>query len=147
MKYYHLFAFAVLGMFLAGCSSSQLANTSASGLLSPALGLVGGLGGLYATEGEDTGTQMAATGAAAAGAYLLGQFIEQDISDEKKKEYRSGYDLGRSNSTKELYWLYQRLHQVQDGEDIRTRLFELPRQYPADGVNYVSDTVTISVTE
>lgn len=53
---------------LCGCSSSQLANTSASGLLAPALGLGGGLAGLYATEDEDIGTQLAATGAAAAGA-------------------------------------------------------------------------------
>ena len=41
MKKYRLFAIAALGLFLTGCSSSQLANTSASGLLSPGLGLLG----------------------------------------------------------------------------------------------------------
>ena len=132
---------------LCGCSSSQLANTSASGLLAPALGLGGGLAGLYATEDEDIGTQLAATGAAAAGAFLLGQFIENDFKEEKAKEYRAGYDLGRANSIKELYWLTQQLHRAQDGDQPQMQMYELPVQYPADGAKYVPDTVYLPVVK
>ena len=132
---------------LCGCSSSQLANTSASGLLAPALGLGGGLAGLYATEDEDIGTQLAATGAAAAGAFLLGQFIENDFKEEKAKEYRAGYDLGRANSIKELYWLTQLLHRAQDGDQPQMQMYELPVQYPANGAKYVPDTVYLPVVK
>ena len=115
---------------LCGCSSSQLANTSASGLLAPALGLGGGLAGLYA-----------------AGAFLLGQFIENDFKEEKAKEYRAGYDLGRANSIKELYWLTQQLHRAQDGDQPQMQMYELPVQYPADGAKYVPDTVYLPVVK
>lgn len=105
------------------------------------------MAGLFATEGDDIGTQMAATGAAAAGTFLLGQFIQNNFQEEKAKEYKAGYDLGRSNSTKELYWLYQKLHQAQDGDEVRMKYYELPMQYPADGVKYVPDSVVLPVIE
>lgn len=134
-------------LILCGCAATQIANASVPSLLAPALGLGGALGGIYAAEGESQGTQLAAAGAAAAGAFLLGQFIENGFKEEKKKEYKAGYDLGRSNSAKELYWLYQKLHQAQDEEPQRTRIYELPVEYPDNGVKYVPDTVSISVTE
>ena len=98
-------------------------------------------------KNESEGTRLAATGAAAAGAYLFGQFIENGFKDEKAKEYKAGYDLGRSNSVKELYWLYQKMHEAEEGEVQRSRVFELPVHYPVDGVKRVPDTVTLSVTE
>ena len=142
-----MFAAATAGTLFCGCSATQIAQTQASSLLAPALGLGGALAGSYAAKDEDDGTRLAATGAAAAGAFLLGQFIEQGFKDEKAKEYKAGYDLGRSNSTKELYWLYQKLHQAEDGEVQRSRTYELPVQYPADGVKRVPDSISISVTE
>ena len=143
------FTSAVLPLILVlcGCSSSQIANTSASSLISPALGVAGAAGGLFATEGESQGTQIAVTSAAAAGGYLLGQFIEYGFRDEKKKEFRAGYDLGRSNSSKELYWLYQKLHQAENGGETRTRLYELPVQYPDNGVKHVPDSILLPVVE
>ncbi len=140
-------AFAIIGILACGCSSSQIAKTQVSELLSPALGLGGALAGGYAAKDEDTGTQLAVTGASAAGMSLLGQFIESGFKDEKAKEYRAGYDLGRSNSVKELYWLYQKMHQAEEGELQRTRVFELPVQHPEDGVKYLPDTLKISITE
>ena len=140
-------AAALAGTLFCGCSSSQIAQTKASSLLAPALGLGGALAGSYAAKDEDDGTRLAATGAAAAGAFLLGQFIEQGFKDEKAKEYKAGYDLGRSNSAKELYWLYQKLHQAEDGEPQRSRIYELPVSYPSDGVKRVPDSIHISVTE
>lgn len=136
---------AVGAASLCGCSSSQIAQSSASNLLAPALGIGGGLVGLYATDGEDIGTQLTATGAAAAGSYLLGQFIENDFKEEKAKEFKTGYDLGRSNSIKELYWLTQKLHQAQDGDQPQSQVFEIPIQHPNDGVNYTPDSVQLSV--
>lgn len=135
------------GILLCGCSSTQIAQTSASSLLAPALGLGGALVGSYVAQDEDEGTRLAATGAAAAGAFLLGQFIENGFKEEKAKEYKAGYDLGRSNSTKELYWLYQKLHQAEEGESTRSRIYELPVQYPNNGVKYVPSSVSLSVTE
>ena len=116
-------------------------------MLAPALGLGGALAGSYVAKDEDDGTRLAATGAAAAGAFLLGQFIETDFREEKAKEYRAGYDLGRSNSVKELYWLYQKLHQAEDGESRSSRIYELPVQYPNDGVKYVPSSVVLSIVE
>ncbi len=142
-----ILATATAASLFCGCSSTQIAQTKASSLLSPALGLGGALAGAYATRDEDEGTQLAATGAAAAGAFLLGQFIETGFKDEKAKEYKAGYDLGRSNSAKELYWLYQKMHQAEEGEVQRTRIYELPVAYPADGVKRVPDSIHISITE
>ena len=142
-----MFAAALAGGLFCGCSATQIAQTKASSLLSPALGLGGALAGSYAAKDEDDGTRLAATGAAAAGAYLFGQFIENGIKEEKAKEYKAGYDLGRSNSAKELYWLYQKLHQTEDGEPQRNRIYELPVSYPADGVKRVPDFIHISVTD
>ena len=85
--------------------------------------------------------------AAAAGAFLLGQFIENDFKEEKAKEYRAGYDLGRANSIKELYWLTQQLHRAQDGDQPQMQMYELPVQYPADGAKYVPDTVYLPVVK
>ena len=98
-------------------------------------------------QNEDDGTKLVVTGAAAAGSFLLGQFIEQGFKDEKAREYKAGYDLGRSNSAKELYWLYQKMHQAEDGEVQHSRIYELPVQYPADGVKRVPDSIHLSVTE
>ncbi len=147
-KVVYLCAIICCGIMVAGCSSSQLNRTSATDLLSPAMGLAGGLIGMYATEDESMGTQMAATGAGAVGAFLLGQFIENNFKDERAKEYRAGYDLGRSNSAKELYWTYQKLHQAKDGENQpQIRLFDLPVQHPNDGVKYMPDHITLPVVQ
>ena len=142
-----LFPAAAAGPLFCGCSSGQITGTQASDLLAPALGLGGALAGSYVAKDEDVGTRLAATGAAAAGAFLLGQFIESGFRDEKGKEYRAGYDLGRSNSVKELYWLYQKLHQAEDGESRSSRIYELPVQYPNDGVKYVPSSVALSIVE
>ena len=63
------FTSAVLPLILVlcGCSSSQIANTSASSLISPARGVAGAAGGLFATEGESQGTLIAVTSSAASG--------------------------------------------------------------------------------
>ena len=140
-------AIPVFFLVLSGCSAGQIANTQAAQLISPALGIAGAAAGLYAAEGESQGTQIAVTSAAAAGGYLLGQFIEYGFKDEKKKEFRAGYDLGRSNAAKELYWLYQKLHQAEEGGETRTRLYELPVQYPDNGVKHVPDSVLLPVVE
>ena len=143
-----LFAIIGMGATLCGCSSAQIGRTSATDLLSPAMGLAGGLAGMYAADGESLGTQMAAAGAGTVGAFLLGQFIENNFKDERAKEYRAGYDLGRSNSAKELYWTYQKMHQAKDGENQpQIRLFELPAPYPDDGVGYVPDRITLPVVQ
>ncbi len=129
-----------------GCSSGQLSRTAATDLLSPAMGLAGGLIGMYAADGESLGTQMAAAGAGTVGAFLLGQFIENNFKDEKAKEYRAGYDLGRSNSAKELYWTYQKIHQAKEGENqLQMQVYELPVQYPNDGVKYMPDSIAFPV--
>ncbi len=138
---------SVIGcVMIFGCSSGQMNRTAATDLLSPAMGLAGGLIGMYAADGESLGTQMAAAGAGTVGAFLLGQFIENNFKDEKAKEYRAGYDLGRSNSAKELYWTYQKIHQAKDGENqLQMQVYEFPVQYPNDGVKYVPDSIVFPV--
>jgi hypothetical protein len=142
-----ILAVATAAMLFCSCSSTQIAKTQASSLLAPVLGLGGALAASHMAKDEDDGTRLAATGAAAAGAFLLGQFIENGFKEEKAKEYKAGYDLGRSNSAKELYWLYQKLHQAEEGEVTRSRVYELPVQYPDNGVKYVPSSVSLSVTE
>ena len=69
-----ILAAATAGTLSCGCSATQIAQTQASGLLAPALGLGGALAGSYAAKDEDDGTRLAATGAAAAGR-AAGAFI------------------------------------------------------------------------
>lgn len=110
-----------------GCSSAQMAKTSATDFIAPAMAGTGGLIGLYATKDQSIGTQMAAGGAGAAIGGLAGSWINSNLTEEKLKEFEAGYDLGRSNSVKELYWAYQKLHEAQrDKETVQYQYYQLP---------------------
>lgn len=138
---------AALGVFLCGCTTSQIKKSSPADVLAPGLGLGGALIGLYAAEGEDQGTQLVATGVGGLAGYLLGEFVENGFEDDKAKEFKAGFDLGRSNASKELYWNYQKLHEAQNGGDVKLRMYELPAVYPDDGINRVPDAITLPVME
>jgi hypothetical protein len=112
----------ILGLILTmgcGCSTYQLNNSSANDLLTPAAAAGGAAIGLYATEGEDVGTQMAGTFGGGILGWLLGAFITSHAEESRFKEFQAGYNLGRSNAAKQLYWSYQALHDVKQnsGED------------------------------
>lgn len=138
-----VFSAGLLLVAASGCA--QMANTPKSELLTPLLTAGGGAAGLYAGKDKDIGTQMAYAGAGALGGYLAGEFISYGFKEEKAKEFRAGYDLGQSNATKNLYWNIQKLHEAQNEGNNQLIYYQLPIQYPQDGVNRVPGSVMMPV--
>lgn len=131
-------------LLLAGCSASQMAKTRAADLMAPGLAAGGGAIGFMATEGKSDGTRLAAAGAGLVGGYLIGQYINNGFQDDKLEEFKTGYDLGRSNSTKQLYWMYQDLNRAKEGT-MKYQLYTVPAAYPNDGVKRVDSNITIPI--
>ena len=92
-------AVVTLAVFLCNCSSVPQAATSA---------LLGGAGayvGHEITEGEPEGALLGAVAGAGAGA-LVNHARERG----KERSYNAGYDKGRSDEVKRLYWVQKSLH-------------------------------------
>ncbi len=146
MKVIKFTVLAVIAAVFSGCTSTQISRSSPIDVLAPVLGLGGAAAGLYATKGSDVGTQLAATAAGAVGAYLVGEFVSGGVDEELVKEFAAGYNLGRSNSAKELYWSYQKLHNKQaDDNQIKYRIYDLPAPFQNDGIKRVASTISIPI--
>lgn len=132
---------------LTACNSRQIAMTSATDILAPALAIGGGAIGAYVTNSDDAGVQAGAAAGGALGGYLLGEFVNQGYKEEKAKEFKYGYDLGRANTTKSLYWAYQKLHRIEGEVPEKRRIYNIPAQYPDDGINRVASDIYFPVVE
>ena len=62
-----------------------------------------------------------------AGGLLVGEAANYGISSQKKTQYTEGYNKGRSDEVKALYWAQRAAHQPteEDGQ-LRRKLVEIP---------------------
>ena len=77
--------------------------------------------------------------------WLAGLFITKGVDQEKKDEFRTGYELGQSNATKSLYWNIQGLHEAKNQLDSQVIYYQIPADYPADGANRTPGSVMLPV--
>ena len=141
---YTLLASGVL-IGVTGCST--VGNLATSELVSPGLAIGGASLGAFAAKNEDDGTRLAATAGGGLIGWLGGLFITKGIEQEKKDEFRSGYDLGQSNATKSLYWNIQGLHEAKNQPNSQVIYYQIPADYPADGANRTPGSVMMPVAE
>lgn len=111
------------------------------------LAIMGGSGMAYVGKDQSPELQMAWTAAGIGAGWMAGQFVAEGFASAKAKEFRTGYDLGRSNSTKEVFWYMQKLHNYDEGSE-QSKVYELPIQYnEIDGVKREPSHVYFPITE
>lgn len=97
---------------IAGCSSTK--NSDMLSLAPLALAAGAGYVGYNETRDEDRDKQLLVTGAAAAGAYAVGKYVEGAIKNDMVTEFNAGYSLGTSNAAKTQYWIIQKRQEEDD---------------------------------
>ncbi len=103
---------ALAAATLAGCSSTK--NSDMLSLIPLALAGAGGYIGYNETKDENRDKQLLVTGAAAAGSYALGKYVEGAIKNDMVSEFNAGYSLGTSNAAKTQYWIIQKRQEEDD---------------------------------
>ena len=128
-----------LALAVTSCGTAKPAVTNA--LLSGAGAYIGN----EFTDGEPEGALLGAAAGVAAGA-LLNYWEEAG----KTGAFRSGYDKGRSDEVKRLYWIQKRMH-AGDGE--RDGLYRgyyeipVPEHVASDGTLIEQHTQVVEVVE
>ena len=143
-RIYPVFAAAAI-LCMTGCST--VSNTSISELVAPGLAISGATLGALGAKDESEGTRLAATAGGGLIGWLVGLFVTKGIQQEKKDEFRSGYELGQSNATKSLYWQIQQLHEAKNQPDSQVVYYQIPADYPNDGANRTDGTVMLPVAQ
>lgn len=147
MKILRLFFLAVsVGVVLCGTvGCSTVGNLATSELVAPGLAIGGASLGAFAAKDEDDGTRLAATSGGGLIGWLSGLFITKGVEQEKKDEFRSGYELGQSNATKALYWNLQSLHEARNQPESQVIYYQIPADYPSDGAQRTPGSVLMPV--
>lgn len=147
MKYLKSITLATLALIGATCISgcSSVGKLTTSDLVTPGLVIGGASLGAFAAEGESEGTRLAATAGGGLLGWLASVFITDGVQQEKKDEFRSGYELGQSNATKSLYWNMQSLHEARNQPDSRVIYYQIPADYPQDGANRTPGSVMMPI--
>ena len=138
----------VAGLALAGLSScSSLPDVATSALTSG----TGAYLGHELTDGKPEGALLGAVSGVAAGA-----LFNHSREKGKEKAYSSGYDKGRSDEVKRLYWVQKSLHREDEfgmgfgtGSGLMPSLFEMPvpEHLASDGTIIEPHTQIIEVLE
>ena len=115
-----LFFTSALVFLLCGCGSLQRPLADA------ALGAGGGFLG-----GKLSGGNPAAIAGGAAGGVLLSEGFQALKSHDQQKAYTNGYNLGRSDGVKTLYWNIQEKQRERQDSTSSVRLYEvtIPEHY------------------
>lgn len=131
-------------LLTAGCEDM---NLSSRGLVDA--GAAAGAGAIAnQLSGGDLATTAIAAGAAGVGADLLQGVYHSNT----KKQVEAGYDLGRSDATKQLYWASQRLQapsatgSVEGKANYTDYEVQIPQQ-TIDGVTYKPTTKVLRINE
>ena len=147
MKLYRRILSAVLaaGIVVGAAGCSTVGNMATSELVAPGLAIGGASLGAFAAKDESDGTRLAATAGGGLIGWLSGLFITKGIEQEKKDEFRTGYELGQSNATKSLYWNIQGLHEAKNHPESQVIYYQIPADYPTDGANRTPGSVMLPV--
>ncbi len=144
-KKIYLIVTAALISGMTGCST--VSNTRISDLVAPGLAISGATLGALGAKDESEGTRLVATAGGGLIGWLVGLFFTKGIEQEKKDEFRSGYELGQSNATKSLYWQIQQLHEAKNQPDSQVVYYQIPADYPDDGAKRTDGTVMLPVVK
>ena len=144
-KKIYLIITAALISGMTGCST--VSNTRISDLVAPGLAISGATLGALGAKDESEGTRLVATAGGGLIGWLVGLFFTKGIEQEKKDEFRSGYELGQSNATKSLYWQIQQLHEAKNQPDSQVVYYQIPADYPDDGAKRTDGTVMLPVVQ
>ena len=137
-RWRRLFALGLISL-LVSCSSTKQAATNA---------LLGGAGayiGNEITDGEPVGALLGAAGGVAAGS-LLNHWDENG----KRNSFQSGYEKGRSDEIKRLYWIQKRMHEGESlGDGLYRSYYEIPvsEHVASDGTVIEPHTQVVEVVE
>lgn len=142
-----IFGLCALSVIFSMTGCSTVSNTKISELVAPGLAIGGGTLGAYAAKDESDGTRLAATAGGGLIGWLVGLFITKGVEQEKKDEFRSGYELGQSNATKSLYWQIQQLHEAKNQPDSTVTYYHIPADYPADGAKRTAGSVVLPIVQ
>jgi hypothetical protein len=129
------------------CSSLLLLSGCTNGLFS-SRGLIdagAATGGGYVANKISHGNSIA-TVAAAGGSGVGADILQGAVKGETEKKLEAGYNLGRADATKQLYWATQR---AQGSDEAKPQYSEyqipLPEQ-TIDGVIYEPTTKTLRIS-
>jgi hypothetical protein len=123
-----------------GCSNDLV---SSRGLIDAGAAAGGGFIANKLTNGNSV-----ATVAAAAGSGVAADIVQGVVKNQTEKKLEVGYNLGRSDATKQLYWATQRLQGKDDDSQPKYSNYQvnLPEQ-TIDGVTYQPTSKTLRIAE
>ena len=142
-----IYCIGIFALILSMTGCSTVSNTRISELVAPGLAISGATLGALGAKDESEGTRLAATAGGGLVGWLVGLFVTKGIEQEKKDEFRSGYELGQSNATKSLYWQIQQLHEAKNQPDSQVVYYQIPADYPNDGAKRTDGTVMLPVVQ
>jgi hypothetical protein len=131
---------------------SLVVHSGCTGLPDAATNTITGATGAYIgheiSDGEPLGAVVGAAGGVVAGA-----LVNASRKRTEKKAYVSGYDKGRSDEVKRLYWIQKRLHEGDEfgvgGSSLMPAFYEVPvpEHVNSDGTIIEAHTQVIEVLE
>ena len=142
MKVFLNLIFALSLLILSGCSSlTDAVQTGAGAGVGAAA--AGGIG-YAASSGNLQTTAISGLGGAAGGG-LLTSLFQSGAKKKKLEEQQKGYNLGRSDTVKSLYWMARNLQKPKEDEQSNDISLQIAQENQNDDhINTVSYQETIS---
>ena len=127
---------SLAALLLAGCASTRpIADVAAAG-------------GGAAIAHELSDGDPAITAAGAAGGVLLSEGLHYAARKQSEKVYRTGYEKGRSDASKQQYWILVNQQHGPLGGSANVRLYEIPLpEQKIDGVLLKPTTKYLRIEE
>jgi hypothetical protein len=136
--------------YLGFTCSGLLLLSGCSGNLFSTRGLIDGgaaTGAGYIANKISNGNSIA-TVAAAGGAGFGADIIQGAIQSQTEKKLEAGYNLGRADATKQLYWATQRAQGTADNGRTQFSEYQIPLpEQTIDGVIYEPTTKTLRISQ
>ncbi len=170
MKTHILILLLGLSSLLSACSNASggvnkgLVGAASGGLLGAILGdhlLKSNNNGSSSSSSSAGGTSSSSSGggsglsnhagliSGAAAGFAAGAITDSMAQNEVKQKYLDGYNKGRSDAIKDLYWLKRDAERPASGEGVQRRYYEVPvpEHVTTDGVLVEPRKVVIEVVE
>jgi hypothetical protein len=135
-----------------GAALIALVCNSCSGLPDAATNTITGATGAYIGHEISDGEPLGAVVGAATGV-VAGALVNSSRKRTEQKAYVSGYDKGRSDEVKRLYWIQKRLHEGDEfgvgGSSLMPSFYEVPvpEHVNSDGTIIEAHSQVIEVLE